>query len=537
MLIAAGVTMRTRAEQVAANDDRAGVRVPSREELVELYRAQGLTMVEIAERFGLNDSRVLLLLRRHGIERRPARARPERLQAERAERRPPELVAEILELHRLGRSRNAIARRVGVHTQVVADVVRDAGLELHDRRKLPPFEVWVHRYLDGDETAAEIGATYSVAANTVIRSLRRAGVERRPAKVRQLPLDESEVLACYVDQRLSIVDTAARLGVSVPRVRAVLHGHAVIRRGFEPTSIDRRRFKSQYESGVPLDELSAEFGLSDRHVKFAAREFGLPPRPSHATLDISDERLAALVRSGRSDEEIAAMFDVAVSQVVHRRRGAGIRRPIHPLQIPISRKRLERLLAAGVTRAEIATRHQVSLARVTKWCKHYELEVASSRATAGVSVDIDPVELRRLYITEEWSAAQIGAELGMDPTLVVFALHTHRIPVRESGRGTSDAVIILDELYADADVVAVLRAHDVPLRRRGGSLPKRFPHPGPLIEQLVVALYSKVGLSAVHISLLTGHGRSAVFDALRRSGTPARTGRRSPWFERRILGT
>lgn len=535
ILIAAGVTMRSREEQVALKDARDGVRVPSGAELTDLYCDQRLTIEEIAQKFGLTAARVLLLLRRSGIERRPARPRPERLDAERAARRPRALVEQILELHKSGMSRHAVARRLNVHTQVVADVVRDAGLELHDRRKLPPIEVWVSRYVDGGETAAEIAATYSVAANTVIRSLKRAGIERRPAKVRQLPLSESPVLACYLDEGLSLRDTAERLGVSVPRVRALLAEHGVIRGGFDSSAVDRKGFEKRYTSGASLDDLAAEFGLSERHVRVAIREFDLPTRPTHRTLDISDDRIQALVRQGRSDADIAAAHGVAVRQVVQRRRQAGIRRPIHPLRIPVSQARLQRLLDSGVTRAEIATRYQVPLATVTRWCTHYGLDVAKRRGAAPAAVELDPKELRRLYVKEQWSAAQIGAELGVDPTLVVFALHTYRIPVRLAGRRTPDAVVVLDALYADADVVATLRRHGVPLRRRAGSLSQRFRHPLPLTEQLVVDLYRGLGLSAAHISLLTGHGRSAVLDTLRRSGTPARSSSRSPWFQRTIL--
>ena len=535
VLIAAGVTMRSRAEQVALKDARGGVRVPSGAELADLYCDQRLTIEEIAEKFGLTSSRVLLLLRRNGIERRPARPRPERLAAQRAARRPPALVEEILALHKSGMSGNAVARRLNVHKAVVAEVVRAAGLELHDRRKLPPLEEWVARYVDGGGTAAEIGASYSVAANTVIRSLKRAGIERRPAKVRQRPLDDSSVLACYVDEGLSVRDTADRLGVSVPRVRSLVDQLGVIRRGFDSSTVDRARFEKRYRSGASLDDLAAEFGLPGGHVKLAIREFDLPARPTHPTLNISDDRLRALVRQGRSDSDIAAAHGVAVAQVVERRRQAGIHRPVHPLHIPVSRARLQRLLGSGVTRAEIATRYHVPLATVTRWCMHYGLDVAKRRGSAPVAVALDPTELRRLYLKEQWSAAQIGAELGVDRTLVVFALHTYRIPVRLAGRRMHDAVVVLDALYADADVVATLRRHDVPLRRRAGSLSQRFRRPVPLTEQLVVDLYQGLGLSAAHISLLTGHGRSVVLDALRRSGTPARSGSRSPWFERTVL--
>jgi len=169
VLLEAGVKMRSRREQVALKDRRAGVRIPSCAELVAGYVGQGLTMAELADRYQLTESRMLLLLRRCGIERRRAGIRPERVEADRAERRPPQLVDDIVALYRSGLSRNATAARVGVHRQVVGDVLRRAGVELRGHRKLPPVSEWAHRYIDGGETCAEIAASFAVTPNAVLR--------------------------------------------------------------------------------------------------------------------------------------------------------------------------------------------------------------------------------------------------------------------------------------------------------------------------------------------------------------------------------
>jgi hypothetical protein len=127
------------------------------------------------------------------------------------------------------------------------------------------------------------------------------------------------------------------------------------------------------------------------------------------------------------------------------------------------------------------------------------------------------------------------AHLGVDTALITFALHTHRIPVRRPGNRTQGSVVILDALYADPDVVDTLKRHQLPLRRRGGPLAKRFPDPAPL--DLAHELYRRVGLSTNHIALLTGHSATNVLDALRHHGTPTRPGSRSPWYQRTITGT
>ena len=76
VLLEAGVTMRSRREQVALNDARTGVRVPSCAELAAGYVDEGLTSAELAVRYGMTEARVHSMLRRCGIERRRGRHPP-----------------------------------------------------------------------------------------------------------------------------------------------------------------------------------------------------------------------------------------------------------------------------------------------------------------------------------------------------------------------------------------------------------------------------------------------------------------------------
>ena len=539
VLIEAGVAMRSRREQVALNDARVGVRAPTVEELIAGYINEGLTTAELAARYGVSESRVHARLRRRGVQLRPGGIRPERVDAERAERRPVELVEEIIALYQSGLAQSAVAAQVGVHRVVVRDVLRRAGVEQRPvQRKLPPVTEWADRYVDGGETGGEIGASYGVAPGSVLRALAVAGVERRPAKVRMPALDDDAVVACYIDEGLSLQATAARLGVSLPRVRAAVGRLGILRTKFDPSTVDRARFSRRHAGGATLAELAAEFQLSSHAVSVAVRSFGLPSQLAvrHGPLTITDRRLELLIAAGHSDADIAVQHGVAVWAVVRRRRQSGLRRPPHRVRPPISRDSLMRQLAAGTTRADIATAHHVGMATVTLWCAHYDITVVTPRPSASVDVEFDPKQLRDLYVGEQWSARQIGDHLGIDASLVVFALHSHRIPVRHGGDGTQDdAVVLLDALYADSQVVAVLQRHKVPLQRRGGTLTHRFPHPGALSTGLVEELYGTVGLSASHIALLTGHSPSNVYDVLRRHGTPARAGGRSPWYTRTFL--
>ena len=268
--------------------------------------------------------------------------------------------------------------------------------------------------------------------------------------------------------------------------------------------------------------------------------FGLPRRlpVTHRALRISDRQLAALIAAGHSDEDIASRYGVAVWAVVRRRRQSRLLRPPpNKVRPPLTRAQLERQLAVR-TRADIATAHNVGLSTVTRWCAHYGLDVVGPRRPSGGGHgdELDPRELRRLYVDEQWSARQIGDHSGVDTAIVTFALHSHRIPVRRTGKGSQDdAVVLLDALYADPAVVAVLERHRVPLRRRAGPLARRFPRPAPLDASLVDELYRDVGLTTTHISLLTGHSATNVCEVLRRHGIPTRPSSRSPWHQRTYL--
>ena len=540
VLLEAGVTMRTRREQVDLNDARVGARVPSGEELVAGYVEEGLTSAELAERYGITQTWVHSMLCRYGIERRRAGIRPQRADAERAQRRPPQLVDDIVALYRSGLSRKATAVRLGLHKVVVEDVLRRAGVELRYRRKLPPLGDWVGRYVEGGETAAEIAATFAASPEAVLRALAVAGIERHPAKVRMPPLSDDDVVACYVDEGLSLQATAKRLGVSTPRVRAVVGRLGVLRTWFDPSTLDRERFARRYAAGATAAELADEFGLTPHQVTVAVRSLELPRRlpVTHRPLTISDRQLAALIAAGHSDTDIATRYGVALWAVARRRRQSRLLRPPpNKVRPPLSRDRLLRQLAAGRTRADIATAHHVGLATVTRWCAHYGIDVVEPRRSAsGRGVELDPKELRHLYVDEQWSTRQIGDHLGIDANLVTFVLQSHRIPVRHGPNADqADAVVLLDALYADTDVVAVLEHYRIPLRRRAGRLGRRFPHPVPLGAALVIDLYRNVGLSTTHISLLTGHSTSNVCEVLRHHGIATRPSSRCPWYERTFL--
>ena len=145
--------------------------------------------------------------------------------------------------------------------------------------------------------------------------------------------------------------------------------------------------------------------------------------------------------------------------------------------------------------------------------------------------------MRDLYLTREWTAAEIAAELNTTSQQVLRALHEHGIPVRPGGpprkRGGDQALQRLTALYQDPDVAALLQRHRIPTRPEAGTITERFPTPVTLTRPFLVEAYTEIGLATSHIEQLTGQPAECILQLLRDQGIPVRhSGPHSPWLQR-----
>lgn len=155
--------------------------------------------------------------------------------------------------------------------------------------------------------------------------------------------------------------------------------------------------------------------------------------------------------------------------------------------------------------------------------------------------DVDPGELRPLYVDKEWAASVVGEELGVSGNIVLRSAHSSGLPVRAGGSvrlSESYDILLIEALYDDAEVSRVLALHGVPIVREPGPIWDRFPVPVGLSEELLDDLYVGCGLSSFHIELLTGVPTPTVLHRLEEYGIERRgRGGRSPfmrrWHERR----
>lgn len=529
-LLAVGIKMRTRREQIEFQDRLAGRSEPTRDELLAGYERERLTMEELGERHGMNPSRIRILLHRHDITIRTSGQRPELIDAERARRRGERPVAQFVELYEAGWSATAIAEHTGSNRKLVVADLRDAGVDL---RRLAPLEEWIDRYIVDGETAAEISETYGVTAAAVYEAMREAGVARRPAVVRHRHVDDTVIVGMFVDDEITIGRIGDELGISMYLVRAALRRNDVntLRR----SPLDEDRLAALYEAGLTLGAIADKLKESRSRVRNAIKRLGLPKRQPHRTeLTIPTNELRALLDAGVNDDEIARQHKVAAYAVRRRRRKEQLRRPKRPTP-PLSRTGLQNRLDNGATLSEIASEHRVALASVRRWCDYHGIErtTEAARNRRHDGVHLNPVHLEQMYSHEQQTIKQVASHFDVDSAIVAFELHSHRIPVRRSGQSTAPGTVVLDALYDDPDINKVLEHHAVPIRPEGGHLLERFPDPRPVDDELLDYLYCRVGLSTMHISLLTGHSPAVVRDHLRQFGVALRKGR-SPWFSRTL---
>jgi DNA-binding CsgD family transcriptional regulator len=144
--------------------------------------------------------------------------------------------------------------------------------------------------------------------------------------------------------------------------------------------------------------------------------------------------------------------------------------------------------------------------------------------------------LQVLYVERGMTAAEVGQRLGMSRNTVLRSAHTLGVPVRSGGMVPlpgPEEIELVNALYADPLIAAVLTAHEIPPVPPGSSLSERFPEPLPLTTPLIKGLYWECGAGTNHIELLTGQPAESVRKFMHRAGIPLRMpGGRTPFIRR-----
>jgi excisionase family DNA binding protein len=167
------------------------------QEVIRLYRAEGLTLAQVAARCKVSHSEVVRVLDRHGVARRPAGPRP-RLGAgqEQAER-------QILEQYARGMSLRQAGASVGVGPRVVTAVLERHGVARRrpgrSRRAVPAGALAASGDSDRFLAAREVATLLKVSRSTVYRLIGSGALEATRVSVRGLRVRESALRAYLRD--------------------------------------------------------------------------------------------------------------------------------------------------------------------------------------------------------------------------------------------------------------------------------------------------------------------------------------------------
>ena len=215
-----------------------------------------------------------------------------------------------------------------------------------------------------------------------------------------------------------------------------------------------------------------------------------------------------------------------------RPRGAGRLRPLRRDDPPGLRQLLAGLYEAGrLGSPQIAAVTGMPERTVRDRLRRYGIAVRTRGGWNREDRRTVPAEvLDDLYTRLGLTADEVGRRLGTSRNTVLRSAHALGVPVRAGGavpvQGPEE-IELVEALYADPLIAAVLDARDVPRVPPGAPLWQRFPAPVPLTAPLVKDLYWGCGAGLAHIELLTGQPAMTVRGFMRRAGHPAAPPRRA----------
>ena len=258
----------------------------------------------------------------------------------------------------------------------------------------------------------------------------------------------------------------------------------------------------------------------------------------------SDVLRTLYVDEGASVREIATRFGVGKNRVLRALSVAGVQTRPRAKSLPIrlatvsAHQLHDAYVVQRMTIGQVSTHLGISVYQVRRDISR--LGLGKRRGSHTPRSAYGPAQLRQFaaerYLAGE-SISEIAADLGVSNATVSQALHASQLAVDPAGRSrAAHAGSVIGDLYADPDVLAALRRHDVSIAGEAwipGS-PWQTYASEPLDAELVRELYEHLGLSIAHIAMLCGVGQVAVRSRMIKVGIAKRPpSQRAPWTMRR----
>ena len=390
-------------------------------------------------------------------------------------------------------------------------------------------------YVQEGLSHADVAKRVGMSESWVSTLRNKRGISCRP---KGKPLDHRLIIRLYVDEGLTLRELAAHQRVDSTRIRKLLvdHGVRIVSIGERSTRIDVDQVRQLYVNDrLTIPQVAKKLKLSPSGVRNAMNRHGIPTRTA-IPLNVSRSALEGHLGDGLSNEEIAKLYGVNTWRVTKLKRDHGLRRPnaapVH--EAPPAAELKQKYLAEQQSIIAISEHYGTTHSTVRAWLQKAGVSIGDDRpGTANRrDTDLTAKELHSLYVTQELTAADIAAQIGVTKKIVLVMLHGYGIPLRPpGGPRPGHPLPLLDRLYQDTTICETLRRHDVPLATNYGLQRERFSQPPSLTPELLDKLYHGCGLSTMMMSLLVGHGEASIRRKMRDASIATRGGGRSPWAQ------
>lgn len=370
------------------------------------------------------------------------------------------------------------------------------------------------------------------------------GVTRRPAEGRRRRAEPTLVRALY-EAGATERSIAVQLRVPQAAVADALAASGVERRrSGRPRPLTGEQLRQLVESGATQSSLAVALNVSHATVSLWLAEIGIgDPDPR---IDRTELR-TLYVDQQLTTREVAAYFGVSKHRVLRElaladipRRSQHTRRPRGPRASVTAEKLVELYVERGLTLAQVQAELGVSEDYLRRRLRDFGIaKRPGTFAPRSSTPKLTAARAGTLY-TSGRNMAEVALELGISASQVAIILAEAGIPVRRPGArpmatNHEPTRRVLEQLYQDPDIRSTLRSWNIPVQEPDHwDRPSPFEAiaPDPLPRDLLHRLYSEIGLTIHHISILCGVGTGGVKAQLQRNGINLRPSGPSPWSRR-----
>lgn len=179
-----------------------------------------------------------------------------------------------------------------------------------------------YRYING-ATTSELAAEYNVAASTIAKRLREAGVKLRKPGVRpdsRIAKRTPRQIYNEYCKAGSMQVVADRYGVTRERVRQIINKAGY--KGVKKTELLPDEVVQEYRNGTSLRSLGKKYNVCAETVKRALIERGVQIRPF--VIDLPIKELSGLYEHGYSLKTLASLCNVSPSTMAKKLKKAGV---------------------------------------------------------------------------------------------------------------------------------------------------------------------------------------------------------------------